>query len=58
MNTTNLVIKRLKEPSTWAGLSILAALFGVPPGTIDLIAQVVGGIAALAAIALPENKTP
>ena len=58
MNATNLVIKRLKEPSTWAGLSIIAALFGVPPGTIDLIAQVVGGIAALAAIALPENPTP
>lgn len=54
MNTN--LIKRLREPSTWAGISMLAALFGVPPGTIDLVAQVVGGLAALAAMALPESS--
>lgn len=51
---SKLLLSRLREPSTWAGLSMLAALFGVPPGTVDLIAQVVGGVAALAAMALPE----
>lgn len=50
------IANRLKEPSTWAGLSIIATLFGVPPGTFDLVAQVVAGVAGLAAIALPENK--
>lgn len=49
------LLNRLREPSTWAGISILAALFGIPPGTIDLVAQVVGGVAALAAMALPET---
>lgn len=50
----NPFLNRLKEPSTWAGLSVLAALFGMPPGLIDAIAQItIGGLAA-AAIALPE----
>lgn len=48
------LLNRLREPSTWAGISILAALVGVPPGTVDLVAQVVGGLAGLAAIMLPE----
>lgn len=54
------ILNRLREPSTWAGISIIAALFGVPPGTIDLIAQVVGGAAGLAAIVLPDpgSKDP
>ena len=54
----SIILKRLREPSTWAGLSMFAALFGVPPGTMDLVAQVVGGIAALAAIAMPEATAP
>lgn len=49
------ILKRLKEPSTLAGLSALALLFGLPPGTIDAIAQVVGGVAALAAMVMPEQ---
>lgn len=51
------LLQRLREPSTWAGISMLAALFGVPPGTIDIVAQVVGGIAALAAMAIPESTS-
>lgn len=47
--------KRLKEPSTMAGLGALALLFGLPAGTVDLLAQVVGGVAGLAAILLPES---
>lgn len=48
-------LKRLREPSTMAGLSALALLFGLPTGTIEAIAQLIGGAAALAAIVLPEN---
>ena len=55
MNTKAL-IARLREPSTWAGLGIIAALFGVPTGTFELVSQVVGGVAGLAAIFLPEAK--
>lgn len=46
---------RLKEPSTWAGISIIATLFGVPPGTFELVSQLVMAGAGLAAIALPES---
>lgn len=50
------LLNRLREPSTWAGLSILAALVGVPPGTFELVSQVVMGVSGLVAIALPESK--
>ncbi len=55
MNKLKLIADRLKEPSTWAGLSVLGVLLGLPPGTVDLVGQVVGGVAALAAIALGER---
>ncbi len=48
--------RRLREPSTMAGLSALALLFGTPVGTVDLLAQILGGVAAAGAILLPEGK--
>lgn len=51
-----LILRRLREPSTWAGLGMLLAVFGVPLGTTELVGQVVGGLAGLAAIALPEGQ--
>ena len=56
MNTLQTIIKRLKEPSTWAGLAALGVIFGLPPGTVEAVGQVLGGVAALAAIALPEGS--
>lgn len=53
--TLQTIIKRLREPSTMAGLSVLAALAGIPPGTVDAVGQVVAGLAALAAVLLPEG---
>ncbi len=50
------ILQRLREPSTWAGLSALGMVFGLPPGTIDALGQLVGGLAAVAAIFLPERK--
>lgn len=56
MNTiTRAFLKRLREPSTWAGLGIMAAAFGLPSGTFELISQVGMGVAGLIAVALPEN---
>ncbi len=50
------ILQRLREPSTWAGLSALGLVFGLPPGTTDALGQLVGGLAAVAAIFLPESK--
>lgn len=51
------IINRLREPSTWAGISALGLIIGLPPGTIDAVGAIVGGVAALGAIALPESAT-
>ena len=50
------ILSRLREPSTWAGISALGLLFGLPPGTFEALGQVVGGVGALAAIFLPESR--
>jgi hypothetical protein len=52
---------RLKEPSTWAGLSLLATILGlnVPPGTneaLQALLMIFGGGAAAGAVALPEKN--
>ncbi len=49
------ILERLKEPSTWAGLSMLGVLFGLPPGTVEAVGQVFGGLAAIGAIVLKER---
>ena len=46
----------MREPSTWAGLGIIATMLGVPPGTFELVTQLGLGLAGLVAVALPENK--
>lgn len=58
MNSGKKILERLREPSTWAGLSVLGVVFGLPPGTIELAGQVIGGIAGIAAILLPEKAVP
>lgn len=55
MNTLQTILKRLREPSSMAGLAALAVLFGVPPGTGEAVVQILGGVAALAAIVIPER---
>jgi hypothetical protein len=50
------LVTRLQEPSTWAGLSALAMLFGVPANTVDLSAKAAGAVLALGAVFLPEKK--
>lgn len=56
MSTLHTIIKRMKEPSTWAGLAALGVIFGMPPGTVEAVGQVLGGVAALAAIVMPEQS--
>jgi phage shock protein PspC (stress-responsive transcriptional regulator) len=50
------VLKRLKEPSTWAGFAGLAVLFGVDPVKANVLVQAVGAVAAGLAVLLPEVK--
>lgn len=52
----NAILNRMREPSTWAGLGMFAAIFGVPTTTFGLIQQVAMGVAGLAAVVMPENK--
>lgn len=47
-------LSRLREPSTWAGISALGLVFGLPPGTLELAGQVIGCAAGIGAIVLPE----
>lgn len=47
-------LKRIREPSTWAGFAALGALFGIPAEHINLVAQVAMGVGGLAAIALSD----
>lgn len=48
-------LNRLREPSTWAAISALGVLFGVPAGTVDLVTQVVVGVAGLAGVVLKDK---
>lgn len=49
------IIKRLREPSTWAGIAAIGVLFGLPVGAMDAVGQIIGGVAALVAVVLPEK---
>lgn len=51
----NWLFDRLKEPSTLAGLSALGMMFGLPPGTMDAVGQIIAGGLAIAAIVRKEN---
>lgn len=50
------VLKRLKEPSTWAGIAGLAVLFGVDPVKANIVVEAVAAVAAGLAVILPELK--
>lgn len=47
-------LQRFKEPSTWAGISMMAAAFGVPVAILPIIAKAGALAAAVAAVVLPE----
>ncbi len=53
------LLNRFKEASSWAGLSVLLALFGVnlPPGALEAIIQLLAALAGTAAVFVPEAKS-
>lgn len=53
--TKSEIVKRIKEPSTWAGIGLLISFFGVPPGTLEMVQSIAVGVAGLVSIFAPEN---
>jgi len=54
----NTILARLREPSTWAGLATLVALFGgrVTTEQVSAVAELGAAAAAAAAVFLREGK--
>lgn len=50
--------RRLREPSTITGLSVLSVLFGLPPGLVEPAALGVAAVASVIAVLLPDPKKP
>lgn len=50
------ILSRLREPSTLAGIGVIAVLSGVQPQHVDVVTQAVGCVAAAAAVVLPDTK--
>jgi len=50
------ILKRVKEPSTWAGLAALGLILGADPVKVDALQQAGVAVAGLVAIFLPESK--
>lgn len=50
-------INRFKEPSSWAGIAVLATMFGVPSGTAEAVVQAAVAVCAAVAILAPEKAT-
>lgn len=47
-----------KEPSTWAGLGVLLAVFGVPTSLTEAIVTAAAAAAGLLAVFLHDPKEP
>lgn len=51
----NIILQRLREPSTRAGLVVLLGLFGVEPVLGEAIGAAVAALGGLAAVLIPEG---
>lgn len=53
------MLERMREPSTWRGLTLLLTALGVPlaPGVSDAIIAIGLGIAGLIGAVVPDRKT-
>lgn len=48
------LLSRFSEPSTWAGLSVIGALFGLNPAYLTSVHGLITAAAAAAAVFIPE----
>lgn len=56
MKALLLVLSRLREPSTFAGIAALSSAFGFPDMATEAGVNLVAGIAGVAAILMPEGS--
>jgi len=56
MNAVNWLLERLKEPSTYAGLSGIALAFGVSSDLYNASTAVAAAVAGLVGVILAEKK--
>lgn len=56
MNRLNLIARRLREPSSIAGLGLLGVLFGLKPEVVDPVIQAVAAVAGVVAVLVPEGQ--
>jgi len=52
----NFILDRLKEPSTYAGLSGIALTFGISTELYTAAAAAIAGLAGLIAVVLADRK--
>lgn len=51
------ILERLKEPSTWSGLGLIATMvFKVPASTVEAVTQAAVAIVGAVAVVMPERK--
>jgi hypothetical protein len=50
------LMARLKEPTTYLGLAMLAGVLGVPPDTIAAGSKIAAIIGSMLGVAIPETK--
>ncbi len=50
------ILNRLREPSTYAGLAVLASTFGVSEPVYQAAASIAAGLASLLSIFLSEKS--
>lgn len=55
MDTYSLV-NRFKEPSSWAGIAGLVAMFGVPLGVAQALVVAVAGVCGAIAVLMPQRQ--
>lgn len=56
MNILKTIVERIRQPSTQLGLSALGVLVGLPPGTLDLVGQIIVAGVALVGMFTDEKK--
>lgn len=55
MKRVHVIAKRLREPSSLAGLGLLGVLFGLKPEVLDPVIQAVAAVAGVVAVLVPEG---
>lgn len=56
MGNLRYLLNRLREPSTLAGLGVIAVMFGAEPGKVNVLVEAAGYALGAAAVLLPESK--